>query len=62
MNSLGVPQFRRIRGMAVFKLPNESWCRGQYYAYFQDYEGRKFGKTCSRNGPEDGTTTICSCP
>jgi hypothetical protein len=62
VNHLGVPQYRAMRGMVVFKVDGETWCRSQEYSYFQNYEGRAYGKDYFENPPESGWTTFCSCP
>ncbi|GEM_PF-4381899 len=62
VNSLGVPIHRRMGGKAIFKLPNETWCRAWYYTYFQDYQGRGYGKSYFNQGPKVGLTSICNCP
>ncbi|PKN33869.1 MAG: hypothetical protein CVU61_11265 [Deltaproteobacteria bacterium HGW-Deltaproteobacteria-19] len=62
LNALGVPTHRRMGGKAIFKLPNETWCRAWYYTYLQDYQGRGYGKSYFNYGPQIGQTSICDCP
>jgi hypothetical protein len=61
LNALGVPTRRRMWGKAIFKLPNETWCRAWYYTYFQNYQGRGYGHSYFDHGPELGLTSVCDC-
>ena len=61
VNALGVPQYRKIGGKAIFKLPNETWCRSQYYTYFQDYQGKGYGQSYFKHGPSTGLSSVCDC-
>ncbi len=62
LNYRGVPTHRAMKGMIVFKLPNETWCRSQEYDIIQDYQGRGYGKNYFEHSPRDGWTTMCTCP
>jgi len=61
INAFGVPQYRKIGGKAIFKLPKETWCRSQYYTYFQDYQGKGYGQSYFKHGPNTGLSSVCDC-
>lgn len=59
----GVPTHRAYKGMIVFKLPKEKWCRTQEWDVIQDFQGgKKFGPSYFEHSVGDGVTRICTCP
>jgi len=63
LNDRGKPKFRKKRGGVVFQLPGEAWCHDEEFAYFQDYEGKGYGKSYFEFPPDKlQHARIVSCP